>query len=224
MASSNFPENSLSDTEKRQAAVRIKELNERDRRALLEHFLALNDDERLLRFGSVLPDELVTRYIQKINFARDAVFGVYNDNLELVGVGHLAFIPSGALPGMERKTARERIAEFGVSVLAPYRGQGIGTRLFERAAVHCRNNDVDTLYVHCLASNAPMMHIAKKAGMQIHREQGEADAYLTLPPADPSSVMREAFDEQVATLDYSWKAHTRTLAKFFKRLPNIKYS
>lgn len=203
-------------------SVRIKELTERDRRRLLMHFLALDERERVLRFGSALPDELVTRYVQKINFARDAVFGVYDDALKLVAVGHLAYSPRGALPAMARATNRERIAEFGVSVLAPYRGQGIGTKLFERAAMHCRNDDIDTLYMHCLASNAPMIHIATKAGMSIHRDHGEADAYLKLPPANPASVLQEVFDQQVASLDYTLKANTRAIGKFIRNLPGAK--
>lgn len=203
-------------------SVRIKELTERDRRRVLMHFLALGEQERLMRFGSALPDELVTRYVQKINFARDAVFGVYDDALRLVAIGHLAYTPRGAMPSLAGATARERIAEFGVSVLAPYCGQGIGTRLFERAAMHCRNDDIDTLYVHCLSSNEPMMHIARKAGMTIHRDHGEADAYLKLPPADPVSHLQEVFDEQVASLDYTLKANTRTLGKFIKNLPGVK--
>ncbi len=202
--------------------VRIKELSERDRRGLLIHFLALDDDERRLRFGTVLPDELVTRYVQKINFSRDAVFGVYDDCLKLVGVGHLAYTPSGALPVTAAATTRDRVAEFGVSVLAAYRGQGIGTRLFERAAMHCRNDDVDTLYVQCLASNQVMMHIAIKAGMEIRRDHGETDAYLKLPPADTASVLREAIDQQVANLDYALKANTRAVTRFFRDLPEIK--
>lgn len=203
--------------------VRIKELGERDRRRLLMHFLALSTEERQLRFGTPLPDELITKYVQKINFSKDAVFGVYDDNLRLVGVGHLAYLPSGALPGTDAATAKSRVAEFGVSVLAPCRGLGIGTRLFERAAVHCRNDDVDTLYVHCLATNRVMMHIAAKAGMEIHRDHGEADAYLKLPPASPSSVLQEALDEQVATLDYTLKANTRAVTKLIRRLPGLKY-
>ncbi len=205
-------------------AIRIKELTERDRRRLLMHFLALDDDARLLRFGTNLPDELITRYVQKINFSRDAVFGVYDDCLKLVGVGHLAYAPSGAMPGTAAITTRERVAEFGVSVLAAYRGQGIGSRLFARAATHCRNDEVDTLYVHCLAVNKVMIHIAIKAGMTIHSDHGEADAYLKLPPADPTSLLQEALDEQVARIDFSVKANTRAVTRFFKRLPGIKFS
>ena len=203
-------------------AVRVKELAERDRRRLLMHFLALNDEERQMRFGSVLPDELITRYVQKINFSRDVVFGVYDDNLALVAVAHLAYLPSDAHVGKGKVTDKQRVAEFGVSVLAPARGKGIGTRLFERAAMHCRNSDIDTLYVHCLTSNKVMMHIALKAGMEVQRDHGEADAYLRLPPADPASVLQEAVDEQVATLDYTFKANTRALGKWLEQLPRFK--
>jgi len=118
--------------------IRVKELSERDRRRLLMHFLALGDDDRLLRFGGVLPNELITRYVQKLDFARDTIFGVFNDNLELVGVGHLAFAPREAVPVIRDATLKARIAEFGVSVSASARGIGIGSRLFERAAIHCR--------------------------------------------------------------------------------------
>ncbi|QAU33302.1 GNAT family N-acetyltransferase [Janthinobacterium sp. 17J80-10] len=222
MVSDEILGNVLGEPKAPHPSVRIKELTERDRRRLLMHFLALDEPERQMRFGSALPDELLTRYVQKINFARDAVFGVYDDALRLVAVGHLAYTPRGAMPSLAGATVRERIAEFGVSVLAPYRGQGIGTRLFERAAMHCRNDDIDTLYVHCLSSNEPMMHIAIKAGMTIHRDHGETDAYLRLPPADPASHLQEVFDEQVASLDYTLKANTRALGKFIKTLPGIK--
>jgi RimJ/RimL family protein N-acetyltransferase len=196
--------------------VRVKELSERDRRRLLMHFLALDDNDRYLRFGTVLPDELITRYVQKIDFARDAVFGVYNNNFKLVGVGHLAFAPRDGVPAVSEATAKERVAEFGASVSASARGIGIGTKLFERAAIHCRNADVDTLYMHCLASNQTMIHIAKKAGMEIHRLHGEADAYLKLRPANPASVMREAVEEQVASFDYAFKANSRAATKWLE--------
>jgi RimJ/RimL family protein N-acetyltransferase len=193
-------------------AVLVKALGKRDRRRMLRHFLALDHDDRLLRFGTVLPDEQVHAYVEKIDFARDIVFGVMSRGFQLVGVGHLAFAPPA--PG-RAATDKQRVAEFGVSVSKSARGQGVGTRLFERAAIHCRNNDIDTLYMQCLSTNRTMMHIAKKAGMQIKREYGEADAYLHLPPPSPGSVMREAVEEQFALIDYTVKANARAAVKWF---------
>lgn len=196
--------------DKSKPTVRVKQLEERDRFRMRKHFLSLDRDDRLLRFGTVLPDEQVIAYVDKINFERDTIYGVYNHVFKLVAVGHLAFAPKG-------QGDNDKSAEFGVSVLASARGQGIGSKLFQRAAIHCRNADVDTLYMQCLSSNQTMMHIAKKAGMEIHREYGEADAYLRLPPPSPSTVMQEALEEQFATIDYTFKATNRAAAKLFER-------
>jgi GNAT superfamily N-acetyltransferase len=197
--------------------ILVKELAERDRRRMMKHFLLLGQPDRMLRFGSHLSDELVARYVAGIDFERDKVFGVYNRVFKLVGVGHLAFAPREAKAA--NVTAKARIAEFGVSVSGSARGKGVGSALFERAAIHCRNADVDILFMHCLSSNKTMMHIAKKAGMEIQRDYGEADAYLKLPPPSPGSVLQEAMAEQAAMLDYTFKANRRTASKWLSRLP-----
>lgn len=199
--------------------VPVKELAERDRRRMLKHFLALEKPDRLLRFGAHTSDDQLANYVFGIDFSRDMVFGVYNRVFRLAAVGHLAFAPRDAKNSSSEK---ERVAEFGVSVLRAARGLGIGSKLFERAAIHCRNNDIDTLYMHCLSSNKTMMHIAKKAGMEIHRDYGEADAYLKLPAPSPATVLQEALDEQLATLDYALKANTRAAAKWLDKLPGVK--
>lgn len=196
---------------KGQPPVLVKELSERDRRRVLRHLLALDSNDRLLRFGSMIPDEQITAYVGRIDFSRDIVFGVVNNVFQLVGMGHLAFAAADG----RKSTTKEQVAEFGVSVSKSARGQGVGTRLFQRAAIHCRNSDVDTLYLQCLTSNQTMMHIAKKAGMRIKREYGEADAHLELPPPSPGSVMAEALEEQFAAIDYTVKANTRAAVKFF---------
>jgi RimJ/RimL family protein N-acetyltransferase len=198
-------------------AVLVKQLEERDRRRMLKHFMALDDSDRLLRFGTVLPDEQLTAYVNKIDFGRDTVYGVYNRVFKLVAVGHLAFAPKEQLTAASAVTTKDKVAEFGVSVSKSARGLGIGTKLFERAAIHCRNSDVDTLYMHCLSSNQTMMHIAKKAGMEIEREYGEADAHLRLLPPSPGTVLQEAIEEQVATIDYTLKANARAAVKWFER-------
>lgn len=202
---------------KERPTVLVKELAERDRRRMLKHFLALETADRLLRFGGHTSDEQIAHYVQGIDFARDMVFGVHNRLFRLVALGHLAFAPRA-----DAVTEKERVAEFGVSVLKSARGLGVGSRLFERAAIHCRNNDVDTLYMHCLSSNQTMMHIAKKAGMHIHRDYGEADAYLKLPAPSPATMLQEAVEEQFATLDYALKANTRAAAKLLDKLPGFK--
>ncbi|MCA1324263.1 GNAT family N-acetyltransferase [Herbaspirillum sp. alder98] len=200
--------------------VFVKELSSRSRRHLMRHFLALGESDRLLRFGSKLSDDLVVRYAEQIDFERDTVFGVYDRRLRLLGVGHLAFAPreSSRISGA---TIKPVVAEFGVSVSSAARGMGVGTRLFLRASMRCRNADVDTLYMHCLSSNKVMMHIAKKAGMEIHRDYGEADAYLKIKPANSATVFQEAMQEQVAMLDYIVKANFKALLKWGARVTGL---
>lgn len=200
--------------------ILVKELSPRSRRHLLRHFLALEEKDRLLRFGTKLSDELVTRYVEQIDFTRDTIFGVYDRKLRLLGVGHLAFAPREA-SRVSGATIKARVAEFGVSVAAAARGMGVGTKLFERGAMRCRNVDVDTLYMHCLSSNKVMMHIARKAGMEIHRDYGEADAYLKLQPANSVTVFQEAMEEQVAMIDYIVKANLRALFKWVGKVTGI---
>ncbi|MFZ6746233.1 GNAT family N-acetyltransferase [Undibacterium sp. JH2W] len=203
------------------SAVFVKELSEKDRHRILKHFLGLEESDRLLRFGTYLPDTLIEKYVEGIDFSRDKVFGVISHRFNIVGVGHLAYAPRSE---DDEHTNKDKVAEFGVSVSGNARGKGIGSKLFERGAIHCRNDDVDTLYMHCLSSNQTMIHIAKKAGMEIHRAYGEADAYLKILPANAASILKEAMQEQVATIDYTIKANARAAAKWLRYLPGVKDS
>jgi RimJ/RimL family protein N-acetyltransferase len=189
--------------------VLVRELTAADRARLLAHFHALGEEDRLLRFGQMVPDQVIDNYVNGIDFTRDTVFGVFDAQLKLVGVGHLAYLPP---------SDAGRTAEFGVSVLECARGMGVGSKLFERAAMRGRNTRVTTLYMHCLARNATMMHIAKKAGMQIQYAYGEADAYLTLPPADQSSIVSELLQEQAGVFDYALKRQARQASQMLQAL------
>jgi GNAT superfamily N-acetyltransferase len=189
------------------APALVRELTAVDRERLLAHFLALDEDDRLLRFGQIVPNHVIENYVRAIDFTRDTVFGVFNSKLELTGVGHLAYLPA---------EGDKRTAEFGVSVLESVRGQGIGSKLFERAAIRSRNTHVTMLYMHCLSRNSTMMHIARKAGMKIEYAYGEADAYLTLTPADQSSIIAEMLQEQAAVFDYALKRQARQASKLFE--------
>nr|WP_284503840.1 GNAT family N-acetyltransferase [Caballeronia sp. GAWG2-1] len=187
--------------------VLVRELSSADRERLQTHFLALDEDDRLLRFGQIVPDHVIENYVRNINFANDAVFGVFDNALQLIGVGHLAYLPVDG---------EKRTAEFGVSVLESARGRGIGTKMFERAAMRSRNSKVSQLYVHCLSRNKTMMHIARKSGMKIEYAYGEADAYLSLAPADQGSIMAEMLQEQAAVFDYAIKRQAHRASKVFQ--------
>ena len=173
--------------------VAVQRLKEGARAALVTHFLALPAEDRQLRFGSSLSPESIAGYVDKIDFDRDAVFAVHDDGLALVGVAHVA--------------VGDELAELGLSVLPAHRGHGVGGALFERAASHARNRSVSRLFMHCLRENAPIMHIARRYGMDIVTDIGDADAHLELPPASPASITREYVTDRFALYDYALKAH-----------------
>ena len=178
-------------------AVPVRELHAGYREAILNHLLQLNEEDRRLRFGTQTPDEVIAHYVEGLDFNKDVVFGVFDLDLKLIGMAHLAYLPE--IKG------QARAAEFGVSVLPEGRGQGLGTALLQRSAVHSRNTRIETLYVHCLSNNKAMMHLAQKAGMRVEYAYGDADAYLKLPPASPATIVEEAANEQWADLDYALK-------------------
>jgi len=182
-------------------AIPVRELHAGHSDEILSHLLQLNDEDRRLRFGTQTPDEVIADYVEQLDFNKDTVFGIFDDDLKLIGMAHLAYLP-------ESKN-QTRAAEFGVSVLPEGRAQGLGTALLQRSAVHARNTRIETLYVHCLASNKAMMHLAQKADMRVEYAYGDADAYLKLSPASPATIVEEAANEQWADLDYAIKSNLK---------------
>jgi GNAT superfamily N-acetyltransferase len=179
--------------------VHVQRLNEGARSQLLEHFLRLSSEDLRLRFGTTFGPSAIAQYVERIDFDHDAVLGVYDDALTLIGVVHVAFSGDSA--------------ELGLSILPGHRGRGVGSALFARAADHARNRFVKRLYMHCLSENGAIMHIAKKSGMSICIDTGEADAFLKLTPADPASVTGEMVDQRLALFDYALKSQTAALRR-----------
>ena len=148
-------------------------LHQSDRPALEAHFLALDGEDRRLRFGSAIRDEALSEYVARIDFGRDGLFAVQDDDFRLLAVVHVAF--SGAS------------AELGLSVLPGERGRGLGSALFSRAVIHLRNRGAAEVLVHCLTENAAMMHLARKHGMRVIAAGTETDARLAIEPPTPHS-------------------------------------
>ena len=113
-------------------------------------------------------------------------------------------------------------AEFGVSVSPGARGRGYGSRLFERAVMHARNEGVNLLFIHALSENTAMLKIARHAGASIVRDGSESEAHLRLPPADFDSRVVELLDEHVALGDYHLKAQAKQFWAVLARLQDLR--
>lgn len=180
--------------------VPIRSLGANHRERIARHLLALEPRDRYLRFGFAANDEQIQRYADSLNFDRDEIFGIYNRRLELIAMAHLAFSADIDLAAC---------AEFGVSVLKSARGRGYGARLFDRAAMHARNEGVNRMFIHALSENNTMLKIARNAGAIVERDGSESEAHLHLPPATLDTRLSELVAEQVAQTDYRIKVQVK---------------
>jgi GNAT superfamily N-acetyltransferase len=198
---------------KAQVSVPIRSLAPSHRARIAAHLLALDEHDRYLRFGYTATDEQVQRYVSGLDFERDEIFGVYNRKLELIAMAHLAF--------SEDPTLRA-CGEFGVSVLKKARGHGYGTRLFDRAVMHARNEGVEMLFIHALSENTAMLKIARNSGATLERAGSETDAYLRLPPATLDSRVSELLEEQLAQSDYRLKVQAKNFWDFLTGIQEVR--
>jgi RimJ/RimL family protein N-acetyltransferase len=173
--------------------VVVQKLVAFQRDAIIRHLQRLSPQDRRLRFGTAMTDEAIEGYVRGIRFARDKVFGIFEHDMALSGVAHLAL-------EVEADTA-----ELGLSVLPEHRGKGYGYALVSRAKLHAGNLTYKKLYMHCLAENGVMIHLARKAGMTVVTDYGEADAHVALEDGPLTDYTREAIHDQIALVDYLFK-------------------
>jgi GNAT superfamily N-acetyltransferase len=193
--------------------VPVRSLAARHRGRILAHLLALSEADRYLRFGYIASDAQIGHYVDLLDFERDEVFGVFNRRLELIALAHLAYLgPADGKPAA---------AEFGVSVSERARGRGVGARLFDHAILHARNRRVETLLIHALSENVPMLRMARNAGATVVRDGGDADAHLKLPPEDLASRIEAFVEDGAAEIDYSIKQQAHRIDGLIAALGEI---
>jgi len=168
---------------------------------IARHLRQLAANDRRLRFGAPMTDEAIGNYAGAINFSRDKVFGIFESDLTLSGVAHLAL------------DAESDTAELGLSVVPEQRGRGYGYALLSRAKLHARNLTYKKLFMHCLAENHVMIHLARKAGMTVVTAFGEADAHVALDDGPLTDYTREAIHDQIALVDYLLKQQAHWLTR-----------
>jgi GNAT superfamily N-acetyltransferase len=196
--------------------VPIRSLGRRHRRRIIDHLLSLDPHDRYLRFGYPASDEQIRKYALSIDFARDEVLGIFNRRLQLIALAHVAYgLP---MPGEPQRT----MAEFGVSVLSNARSRGLGRRLFDAAGLHARNRGIDTLFIHALSENVPMLRIAAAAGAIVERDGGESAAWLRLPPDTVGSQVEQALERHLGELDFQVKRQAQVISGFVDSVAEVK--
>ncbi len=159
---------------------------------ILAHLLSLPARDRALRFGAALASRTIASYVERLDFGRDAVFGVHDHNLALVAVAHVAF------------DGRE--AELGVSVLPQHRRCGIGGALFGRVVEHARNRAAAAVVMQCLSTNRAMLRLAQKFGVVTALRGTETYGRLELSRPSAASLAQELITQTLAACDQAFTA------------------
>lgn len=120
------------------------------------YFFLFDEEDCLLCFGQMVFDYVIENYVCMIDFGCDIVFGVFDYDFELIGVGYLVYL---------LVEGDKCMVEFGVLVFESVCGCGVGLKLFECVVICSCNMYVMMLYMYCLLCNVMMMYIVKKFGM-----------------------------------------------------------
>ena len=193
--------------------VAINSLGKVQSERIKQHLKSLGPQDRYMRFGYPASDDQIDLYVEHLDFDTDDIYGIFNIDMELIAMAHLALPKSNSLSNQ---------AEFGVSVSEYCRGRGYGGRLFERASIRAVNNKIKTIYIHALSENAPMLKIAKKHGAVLHREGSETEAYVELGKPTIDTQLMELMSEQYARTNYDIKSQMKKFWDFIKDVQEIR--
>ena len=147
----------------------IQPLGPADRPRILAHLLALDADDRRLRFGAGGDAEVVARYVSAIDFDTGSVLGACAPDGSLLGVAHVA--------------RGGTTADLGISVVPGARQQGVAGALAAAALREARRTGAREFRFDSSATNAGMRHLARQLGMHVCAEGTELVACRMLDGA-----------------------------------------
>ena len=167
------------------------------------HLLSLDEESRYMRFGYHIRTDQIRELCKKwqANADKHVIFAIENEDLEIVGIGHVSLEDS---PG-----------ELAFSVLKECQGQGMGDALMKRCIEYCQNHNIKTGCMVCLGSNDKIKSLARKHGILVKTEYGDASAEVAIPDPSPVSIWHEAINDSWARIDHLGKAQ-RKLAQMFR--------
>lgn len=174
----------------------VYELPEHEYPRYRAHLLALDADSRYLRFGYPITDEAITALCDKFkeNFHQHRVFVIENEDLEVVGAGHISL--------------EDRPIELAFSVLKEYQNKGMGYSLMGRVIEWCQNRGIKAGCMVCLTRNSAIKKLAEKHGILIN-EGTETLASIDIPNISAISIIHEATVNNLSKFDHLGKVQRR---------------
>lgn len=169
----------------------LKRLSEINREKVLKHFLRLDNQSRSSRFCTSSNDDNLIAYVKKIDF-KNGIFGIFNENLDIIGVGECVFF-----------NEKEKLsAEVAFTIEKEYQGNGLGNKLMKRVVQYANSKDVHELHMYCIKTNQAIVHLAKKYKLVPQYDGTEISGVVKTPDISPFvSSLNEQFEDNVATFE-----------------------
>lgn len=177
----------------------IKRLSESYKSDLLEHLSRLDTQSVYDRFCIAANKEFLERYTNQINFKISGIYGVFDQELKLIGLGECV---------VYKDNANE--AEVAFSIEREHQGKGLGNRLMKKLIQFAKANDIDKLNMYCLRTNSKSLHLARKYGLNLAHERDEVSTTINMP-VTPSIVQKsyEIADEIIASMEIAHKSSSK---------------
>lgn len=188
----------------------LKRLNNINREKILSHFLRLDLESRSSRFCTPISDENMSNYVKKIDF-NNGIFGIFNENLDIIGLGECVFF----------KQQDKLTAELAFTVEKEYQGNGLGNKLMKRVVQYANSRDVHELQMYCIRTNQAVLHLAKKYNLVPQYDGTEISGVVKTPDVLPLiSTINEQFEDNIATFElaisYQQKLYQEQINRFEK--------
>jgi RimJ/RimL family protein N-acetyltransferase len=167
-----------------------------------KHLMDLSKEDRTCRFSSMVSEDFINNYVNNIKWSEDIVLGIFNNDLELDGVVHVALVND--------------VAEIGISVSNSCRKSGYGFKLFEAGMIHARNRGARKIWTTCSRTNNKMVKLAMKHGLELVCDTTEVEGHLEVPPGDAITWMIEQTSSTLAIVDYVQKFQSKNVQNFWK--------
>ena len=135
------------------------------KQGMREAFALLSPQSRWQRFasGSASLTEAQLNYLTDVDgCSRGACCAVIPDPQRIRGIGIARYI---------RLDDDPQHAEFAVTVIDRYQGQGVGRALMRHLVADARRNGIDTLVGNVLPSNSGMLALCRTLGATISHEE-----------------------------------------------------
>ncbi len=176
-------------------AICIRAVRPDDEERLREGMAQLSDRSRYLRFftpAPMMPDHVIEKLVDVDGHRHLAWGAILSDNPE-----HQAIAVVHAV----RSEENSRRAEFAITVLDEFHGQGLARMLSAVLLVHCKLEGIATLDAQVLLENRPAIRLLRSLGAQQCRSEDSVGEYAlniavaldTLRQAEQPAGLKQIF-------------------------------